>query len=89
MSNGPHYREQAANLIGRCLYAALKDAGITQAELAHRTGLSRSRISQCVNSRQPCSVARLIELLEGCGLQIAELRCTKNGTHACVVLKNE
>lgn len=82
-------REAAAELSGRWLYAAMREAGITQAELAKRSGAAPSHISQYVNSRRPCNLPILLSLLAACGLEIFELKCTKKGTSACVVLRNE
>lgn len=72
-------REAAAELSGRWLYAAMKEAGITQAELAKRSGAAPSHISQYVNSRRPCNLPVLLALLAACGLENFELRCTKTG----------
>ncbi|MBU3935811.1 helix-turn-helix transcriptional regulator [Patescibacteria group bacterium] len=45
-------------------------AGINQAELARRTGLTQGRISQLLNSSRNIRIGTLVGLVHACGLRI-------------------
>lgn len=70
------------NIFGQALAAALKDAGMTQSELATRTGLSRAAISQFIKGQttpKPATVEKIaaaigvgVDRLTGAGGGIAE-----------------
>lgn len=55
----------------------MKQAGINQTELAHRTGISCSQISNLVNSRRLAGLETLLKILDACGLEVIELRVKK------------
>lgn len=55
---------------GSWLAEAMKKGGITQSELAKRTGKARAHLSRVVNSRTDPMFGTLMELIRACGVEI-------------------
>jgi transcriptional regulator with XRE-family HTH domain len=73
MSDRP-LKEQAAELSSRWICHAMDRAGLTQTELAKRSGVSNSNLSQYVNGRLVPTLRKLLEILEACGMEVVEIR---------------
>jgi transcriptional regulator with XRE-family HTH domain len=67
-------QEQAADLSSRWICHAMDKAGLTQGELAKRSGINSGNLSQYANGRRIPTLRLLVEILEACGLEIVELR---------------
>jgi transcriptional regulator with XRE-family HTH domain len=66
MKTNETHRTIAAGL----LVDARRRAGLTQAEVASRAGVSRPSISQYENGRKDPSVSMLDRLIEACGMEL-------------------
>lgn len=59
--------------LGQRIADLRKDAGLTQAQLAEKVGVSQQIIASYENGRRNFPVARLLELAEALGVQAGEL----------------
>lgn len=67
--------------LGQRIADLRKDAGLTQAQLAEKVGVSQQIIASYENGRRNFPVARLLELAEALGVQAGELLTGKQELH--------
>ena len=63
-------------LIGKRIRTFRKDAGLTQADLAHRVGIARVSVSNLENGRQRVSLEHLVAIAQILGVELSELMPT-------------
>jgi len=67
-SNADEPAADPASLAAQLLHSARWMVGLTQAEVAHRSGVSQQMVAQYERGRRQPSIPTLVKLLAGCGL---------------------
>ncbi len=78
---GSDFRTQATELSSRWIRRACDLAGISQSELARRTGISSCYLSRTMSCRQTAGMELIVRVMDACGLEVIELRVRKKGSH--------